>query len=54
MVVERLFISDFYVDIFIRKWALKKLIESLAGTISGTIADFEQKNRPADEANLLK
>jgi hypothetical protein len=28
-------------------------IESLAGTISDTIADFEQKNRPAGEANLL-
>ena len=28
-------------------------IESLAGTILDTIADFEQKNRPAGEANLL-
>jgi len=29
-------------------------LKSLTGTISGTIADFEQKNRPAVRANLLK
>ena len=29
-------------------------LEAQMGTISGTIADFEQKNRSATEANLLK
>ena len=43
-------------DADLKAAALKQqvYIEYIMGTISGTIADFEQKNRSAKSANLLK